>query len=169
MHSAPPSPHHVSIARQVAIGSINRFAVVCLFGAAVAGCRTGRTSRSMVQVTADPEAIVADVDAPPQRLAINQQGVESTEKRVSENSGSTNKAAAFELAKALQTVNGSKPTAPQARGESRVKTNPSGKTIHSGKTCGSDSIERHRFEIRASEQACTCERARYDASIAAVG
>lgn len=49
--------------------TVMRLGVVGAIGLSMLGCRSGRPSNSMVQVTEDPTAIVADLPAPQQRLA----------------------------------------------------------------------------------------------------
>lgn len=46
-----------------------RALLIATVGVSLAGCRSGQSPRSMVQITEDPSAIVADFPAPKQRLA----------------------------------------------------------------------------------------------------
>ena len=74
MHSATRSSND-----RISHSQRGYFAIaVATVGLSVFGCRSGRPTNSMVQVTEDPTAIVTDVPAPEQRLATTTTGKPST-------------------------------------------------------------------------------------------
>ncbi len=74
MHSARHLNDSHIISAAASVAAATRVAVIATIGLSILGCRSGRPTGSMVQVTEDPAAVVSHLPAPEQRLATSTTG-----------------------------------------------------------------------------------------------